>query len=270
MRLRARPVVKLPLPSLNLFLSLSLNARLFGPLAFLACSGGVACSGGIADDSEDEDGAAEDSSDGAAGSGSEGSGGSESAWEPTCPDSAQGFATEVLGTDFGPGQDFGRTDLPDIALGAPKGGGKTAGSLDVVSLGDGGSLTLGFSPRVIEDGPGADFIVFENPFFIGGDERYPLSEFGIVSVSEDGETWATFPCDPDDLEETSCAGVNPVLAHAEQQDVDPFSPAEAGGDAFDLADVGLTSAAYVRITDLAGDEMVFDLDALAVVNGRCL
>ena len=46
-------------------------------------------------------------------------------------------------------------------------------------------------------------------------------------------------------------------------------PATAGGDPFDLADVGLTWARYVRVTDRPGDGLVFDLDAIAIVNPSC-
>jgi hypothetical protein len=46
----------------------------------------------------------------------------------------------------------------------------------------------------------------------------------------------------------------------------------AGGDAFDLADIGLQRARFVRIRDSGenpyeGTAGGFDLDALAVVNG---
>ena len=69
-----------------------------------------------------------------------------------------------------------------------------------------------------------------------------------------------------------CAGVNPVLANR-TNGVDPTDPALAGGDAFDLADVGLARARYVRIRDSGvnpyeGTTGGFDLDALAVVNGE--
>ena len=52
----------------------------------------------------------------------------------------------------------------------------------------------------------------------------------------------------------------------------PFDVATAGGDAFDLADVGLAEARYVRITDrgdLGGLAGVFDLDAVGIVNLEC-
>ena len=43
-----------------------------------------------------------------------------------------------------------------------------AGSLDVVSIGDTGSLILTIADTRITDGPGADFVVFENAFFNNG------------------------------------------------------------------------------------------------------
>ena len=54
--------------------------------------------------------------------------------------------------------------------------------------------------------------------------------------------------------------------------IDARDPETAGGDAFDLADLGLTRARYVRVRDsganvYAGVSGGFDLDAMAVVNG---
>jgi hypothetical protein len=64
-----------------------------------------------------------------------------------------------------------------------------------------------------------------------------------------------------------------VFANPATNTIDPLDPAVAGGDPFDLADLaggaGVSEARYVRITDrsdLPGD---FDLDAVAVVHGRC-
>jgi hypothetical protein len=67
----------------------------------------------------------------------------------------------------------------DFALGA-------AMTNSVVSLGDGGSITLQFT-RAIRNGDGADFAVFENGF---GDE---FLELATVEVSSDGQHFVTFP-----------------------------------------------------------------------------
>src|SRR5690606_3867899 len=58
--------------------------------------------------------------------------------EPECPESTQGFASEVISFEFGEGQDFGQDAFPDSVLGGPRGGGCCQGSLHVTSLGDGG------------------------------------------------------------------------------------------------------------------------------------
>jgi hypothetical protein len=69
----------------------------------------------------------------------------------------------------------------------------------------------------------------------------------------------------------------PVYSNTENG-IDPTDPAVAGGDAFDLADLGVASARYVRLDDRTeeftgsgspcnGDKAGFDLDAIAVVNG---
>lgn len=188
-----------------------------------------------------------------------------------CPDATTGFATEVVSFEFGEGQDFGRDEFPEQVLGGPRGGGLLQGSLHVTSLGDGGTVVLGFSPRTIVDGEGPDFIVFENSFYAGGEPSAPVAELGIVAVSIDGEEWHEFPCEPGVLPPfPGCAGWTPVEADVtDSQSPSPFDPSQAGGEAYDLADLGLTEAKFVRITDVAGDDMVFDLDAVSIVNGRC-
>lgn len=174
------------------------------------------------------------------------------------------FATHVLAESYGPGQSFGRDAMPEIVLGPPLGGGCCQGSLDVVSLGDGGLIVLGFEGNAIADGPGPDFVVFENAFEIGASQEI-FVEPATVEVSVDGLTWATFGCaaaTPYD----GCAGVSPVHLDG---DVSPIDPMAHGGDAFDLADVGLSEARFVRITDRADLGSVFDLDAVGIVHPVC-
>lgn len=184
-----------------------------------------------------------------------------------CPERQLGFAEEVIAINFGEGESFGQDQLPEIVLGEPLGGGCCAGSFDVVSLGNGGSITLGFGQRRIINGAGVDFIVFENPFLIGGDPENVFVEFGQVEVSEDGSRWLAFPCNF--ATGAGCAGRSPTLANPDHPEINAFDPNEAGGDAFDLADVGLESAQFVRVSDIPEDEMGFDLDAVALVHGSC-
>ncbi len=182
------------------------------------------------------------------------------------------YASEVVGFMPGPNASFGHDGMPAVVFGAPRGDGTTGGSFDVVSLGVGGSIVLGFTPRSVVDGPGPDFVVFENPFLINGDPNMPYAELASVAVSDDGQTWHEFPCDatgdgPADWE--GCAGWRPV-ARFDAYAMDPLDPAKTGGDPFDLATIGVASARFVRITDLSASggppSAGFDLDAVGAVH----
>ena len=129
--------------------------------------------------------------------------------------------------------------------------------------------------EVMRPGTIAALIVFENAFWPGGDKTMVFAELGEVSVSEDGETWKTFPCDATGDGEGSfpgCAGATPTLEYDAEQLI-PLDPALSGGDAFDLADVGLKRARFVKIHDLetlppVGMSSGFDLDAVGVIHAR--
>jgi hypothetical protein len=185
--------------------------------------------------------------------------------ELVCEGAGSRFVSEVVAVAYGPGQDFGRDKMPEVVFGPPRGGGRSQGSLDVVSLGNGGEVILGFVDNAIVDGPGVDFVVFENAFEAGG---AVFAELGTVAVSDDGESWVEFPCSATEPPYGSCAGHAPVYLHGEGV----IDPATSGGDHFDLADVGLARARYVRITDRAdldGLDGVFDLDAVGIVSSAC-
>jgi hypothetical protein len=201
----------------------------------------------------------------------------------------------LIGTSGG----FNQAALPDVVLGPPTGSGLFAGTLGVFSLGLLGEIVLEFDDNVVVDGPGVDLTVFENAFF--GTGLFEIvdvlfSEPGTVSVSQDGVNWFSFAC-ADALADApyypGCAGVYPVLADGESDDRHPAVPTSAppitsfigqvksaipvpegsGGDSFDLADVGLTWARYVRIEaadhvngPFGPDNAGFDLDAVTAVN----
>jgi|GEM_PF-947003 len=169
----------------------------------------------------------------------------------------------------------GHEDFPKNLEGGPQGLGKNKGSTHVVSLGCGGSIILEFSKPMIGDGKGPDFIIFENAFEDAIIQEYFI-EPGRVSVSTDGKKWHAFPCQPDkgDWPFPQCAGTRAVLANA-TNGINPFDFEKAGGDAFDLKDVGLKYARFVKIEDLTKmvpdsakwcgtDKAGFDLDAIAV------
>jgi hypothetical protein len=202
--------------------------------------------------------------------------------------SANRFVTRVV--SFSPTEctGFGEASMPTVVEGPPVGGGSARGSVDVVSLGSGGSIVVSFEPNAIVDGPGPDFIVFENPFWILNDPNQIYAEPGEVSVSDDGTTWTPFPCMPVvDPNATDGTGVEPpygkcsgwhVVYSTPENCISPVDPAVAGGDAFDLGDVGVKHARFVRIVDQTHEDCPesgprpntngFDLDAVAIVNAE--
>ena len=135
-------------------------------------------------------------------------------------------------------------------------GAATGNSLDVVSLGDGGRVTLYFGVG-IHNGPGDDLAVYENGFpFVDG----LFTELAFVEVASDGLRYARFP--------STALNTIPVGSF------DPLDPTDYSGLAgrheiglgtgFDLAalasnplvlsgDVDLMDVRYVRIVDVVGN-----------------
>lgn len=209
------------------------------------------------------------------------------------------FITNVIELNFGENPHASYMD-PLKVLGGPKGLGRNEGSLDVLSLGTNGSIILGFDV-IITNGPGKDFIVFENPLYKYGSDKI-FAELMYVEVSTDGLSFARFPSisatlnpgivDPNDV--INLAGVMPVYANVEKNDIDPFDPLVAGGDAFDLdslidhllvlsGQVDLDNINFIRLIDIKGDgsckdsennpiydptdmDNGADLDAIAIIN----
>ena len=149
----------------------------------------------------------------------------------------------------------------------------------MVTLGVQGELVLGFEPgAAISNAEGADFIVSENAF---GTLYLRFAELVRVGVSTNGADFAFFPTwcglaapvppygqiDPDLV--SGFAGVESVHANVGPpeeygNDLNPFDPAEAGGDVFDLADlaadpavvsgaVDLSRIYYLKLIDVLGD-----------------
>ena len=180
---------------------------------------------------------------------------------------ADPFADAVVSVTLGDGGGHGETSLPNVLLGPPEGAGDGSGSTDVLSLGREGEVVLELIDLLVVDGPGVDLLVFENPFST-------WIETGYVAVSDDLVTWYEFPCDPEDAAGgyPGCAGVHPVYSNS-GNGIDATDPELAGGDAFDLAELGVTSARYIRIRDCGVSPSYgspsggFDLDAVAVING---
>lgn len=170
------------------------------------------------------------------------------------------FITSVVSYDPGAGAGFGQDQFPDIVFGPPQGAGQNAGSLDVLSLGQNGTIVVSFDYPIV-DGIDADLIVFENGFT-------GWSEPAIVSASQDGATWIEWPCELVDESRLyeGCAGITPVLSHPNNC-IDARNADQAGGDAFDLQDIGLTEAQFIRIQDAGvSGPGGFDLDAAVRVH----
>ncbi|WP_437315047.1 hypothetical protein [Sorangium sp. So ce385] len=240
-------------------------------LVVCLCSSASVLSGCGGAGAPPDDGAGEPAAAGAGGSClSGGQGGAPGAGEAACGGPGARFATRVVSACFGPGQGFGQDRYPDVVLGPPRGAGCCGGSLDVLSLGDGGSIVVAFEGNAIVDGPGADFLVFENAFARGEEDAASVfAELATVEVSEDGAAWSAFPCAADRYPYDGCAGWHPVHANPDENGIDPLDPPSAGGDPFDLAEIGVPLARFVRITDRAGTPDVFDLDAVGVVHALC-
>ena len=168
---------------------------------------------------------------------------------------------------------FGLKDFPGVVLGEPDGKGPTAGGLDVLSLGAGGEIILSFGDATMANGQGPDFAVYENAaFYVGGDPNKVFAELAEVSVSQNGVDWVTFSYQSD-LEGPvwpGCAGGTPTLPCTEAPD--GVHLIDCGSDLFDLEDVGLDSANYVRIQNLSqdgsGNTAGFDLDAVGLLYWR--
>ena len=204
-------------------------------------------------------------------------------------DASDRFITQVISFTQGTCAGFHADAALATVSGPPHGGSADIPGEDVVSLGGGGEIIVGFGANAIVDGPGADFIVFENPFNYGQD-RYV--EPGEVAVSEDGQTWTAYPCTDTNQNEpdggfgaTRCGGMSIVYANPDTNSISPFDPATAGGDAFDLHDLGVTRAKFVRIRNIVATEWCpeagavpdgatiptkngFDLDAISIVNAE--
>jgi hypothetical protein len=126
----------------------------------------------------------------------------------------------------------------------------------VVSLGDGGSMTLSFA-QPITNGPGTDFAVYENGFQVSGNQYF--LELATVSVSSDGIHFFTFPS-VSLTQTTTQVGGNGTLDPSDLYNLAGSQPA-GWGTAFDLSDLSTINSPYlnlyditeVRVTDVIGN-----------------
>jgi hypothetical protein len=144
----------------------------------------------------------------------------------------------ALTAGAGGGESYPPGRGPDAMLGEPDG--------VLWCLGWCGSVTLEMVDNRVVDGPGPDFLVFENAVVLGG---VLYTEAAVVEVSQDGEEWYSFPrdYDPECGTGSDCywnlAGVHEVGDLSDDY-----------GDPFDLADVGLAWVRFFRLTDCGLEE----------------
>lgn len=193
-----------------------------------------------------------------------------------CDDYYHIAADTVLAFIPGSGQNAGQGPafFPQNVFGLPDStASETTPATDprsVCSIGFGGVIEVGFSGYAIKDGPGDDFIVYENAFRYLNDKVY--AEPARISVSSDNVVWYDFPYDSATL--IGCAGITPTKGG------DPFDSKSGGGDAFDLATLGVDSVRWIRITDITRFVLEnpnhryydptlsgFDLDAVVSAHG---
>ncbi len=193
-----------------------------------------------------------------------------------------GFAPEnVLGPPDGRGT-FAPASDPAQVLSLHARAGPPGASLDA----HGGVIVLAFEDNLVWDGPGEDFTVFENVFFINGDANRRYMEPAIVSVALFEDEWHRFPIDvvPPATTSSTPATMDPFYYNRgfagrnATTGGDPTDPRQSGGDSFDLADLrrsGLTWIRFVKIQstghqvlrDDFGGHPVQHTDTLGALNG---
>lgn len=127
---------------------------------------------------------------------------------------------------------------------------------EVVSLGDGGWITLTFD-LPITNGAGADFAVFENTFQLSGSTTQYFAELAFVLVSSDGVNFFKFPAVSLTQTTTQVGGfgtLDPSNIHnLAGKDLSGFG---TPFDLEDLADVSpllnINAITHVRIQDVVG------------------
>lgn len=156
----------------------------------------------------------------------------------------------------------GLMDIAQPSLGFVNSGDSTnaLGAVDnfVVSLGDSGVAVLTF-PKTIQNGPGADFAVFENGFLNAANTEEAFLELAFVEVSSDGINFFRFPAaslTQDTVQLSSVAGLNYMNARKLNNLAGKYI--SNFGTPFDLQELaGITgldvnNITHVRIVDVVG------------------
>lgn len=172
------------------------------------------------------------------------------------------------------------------------------GADEIVSIGEGGSLTVAFDQAVTNDAGnpfGVDLLVFGNSFFgAGGDFGDPVvtglfGEGGTVEVSANGIDWTLVPGAAADggfptlgfADETNAFGgdagsvltdfTKPVDPNFDasgltlSQIIDGYN-GSGGGLGIDIGALGLSEISYVRVSNAFGSGVTPEIDGFADVS----
>lgn len=208
---------------------------------------------------------------------------------------ASPYASSVISFTQGIGADAGYNN-PNVVLGAPPVADSYAWpvsivsapweSSDVVSLGNGGSITIAFDHQVINNPYdveyGIDFLVFGNAFFAtdwqgDGSIVYAFFEPAKIEVSQDGihfyeiaNTYADalypYTAAAGNFVHATPAGISYMGRMPE--DVEADFVGGCGGAQVDISNAigaSLDWIMYVRVTDIAGDSGIADVVGFADV-----
>ena len=155
---------------------------------------------------------------------------------------ATGYQNYVVGTDVD-----AKWQTPENALG------KAGDSVyDIVSLGNGGSITMTFGGSIY-NGAGADFAVFENSF---GDT---FLELGFVEVSSNGSDYFRFPTfsfTPSAVGGYGSVDPTNISGFAGKYKVGFGTPFDL--DVFANTSLNVNNVKYVRIVDVLGNGTEYD------------
>ena len=168
---------------------------------------------------------------------------------------------------------YGASGIPANVVGPPDGRDTFTPayrSTEVASLNAsnraGGSIVLEFTDNIIAAGPGADFTIFENVMFEGGDPNKRFMEPAIVEVALFEGEWYRFPTSVNPPADGTVNLANPGYygqgfagINATTGD-DPTDPNRSGGDSFDLDALrvpDLNWVRFIRITS-TGDQVRLD------------
>ncbi|MBK7128214.1 MAG: T9SS type A sorting domain-containing protein [Crocinitomicaceae bacterium] len=161
-----------------------------------------------------------------------------------------GWATQIIDFHRGP------SDIANGWISLASFGDSTAAlgyaegtSTDVVSLGDSGYITLGFAFPIM-NGPGNDFVVFENSF------SHDYLELAFVEASSDGIHFVRFPS----VSLTQTTAQTGTYATTDTEKIHNLAGKfiQGYGTPFDLNDlidsvnINIDSIRFIRIVDVVG------------------